>query len=427
MSTYIILKILLILKIISCLEYEKNIKIRERRHKINITYVKNLTSISEIPNLFKQPKNIILVFSSTFCFNCGKIISTFHNASLYDFVNNSTNIYIIHCNIQKEICQNYNISYYPTIQVYLYSPPLFKETFYLPFSFDLDDILEYIDKISYSFNENALIKIKSMKELNKFSKNFGDVSFTLILKDNDIEINNNLITCYNNYAHLPEYLPRFYFSYIYSSKFKNNYNMRIPTILMTGINYKDFNINKKIEKCSDIIEFIEENQYPLFLHINQKYVEKYFRLKKTIVIFTLDKNSISNIQKIMSMIQNISMKKRNVIFGYVDIEKDYDLISFFKIKENIDESIIVYNMELGKFYIDNYKDPLRINLIIEKLENNTLHWKSGYLIEDFLYNIGIRPKRSTLIFCIFFVLAFLAIIFFLSICICLEKIDKKLK
>ena len=108
MSTYIILKILLILKIISCLEYEKNIKIRERRHKINITYVKNLTSISEIPNLFKQPKNIILVFSSTFCFNCGKIILTFHNASSYDFVNNSTNIYIIHCNIQKEICQNLN-------------------------------------------------------------------------------------------------------------------------------------------------------------------------------------------------------------------------------------------------------------------------------------------------------------------------------
>ena len=417
----------LIIEIVFALEYEKNIKIRELPHKINKTFIKNLTSISEIPKLFKQPKNIILVFSSTFCFNCGKIISTFHNASSYDFVNNSTNIYIIHCNIQKEICQYYNITYFPTIQVYIYSPPLFKETFILPFNFDLDDILEYIDKISFSLKEKAIMKIKSVKELNKFNKNYGDVSFTLILKKNDFENNNNLLSCYNNIAHLPQYLPRFYFSFIYDNIFKNDLNMKFPSILMTGINYKDFYINKNISNCSDIINFIEENQYPLFLHINHKYIEKFFRLKKTMFIFTLDKNSISNIQKIKSMIQNISIKKRTIIFGYVDIQNDLDLISFFKIKENIDESIIIYNMEIGKFYIDNYKDPLKINLLIEKLENNSIPWKSGYFIEDFLYNIGIRPSRGTLIFCIFIFLGFLVIIAFVGLFICFEKIDKKLK
>lgn len=58
-------------------------------------------------------------------------------------------------------------------------------------------------------------------------------------------------------------------------------------------------------------------------------------------------------------------------------------ISFFMIlkKENI-----------------NYKDSIRIEYIIDLLDQNKLNWKSGYFIEDFLYTFGINIDRNILYF-----------------------------
>ena len=93
------------------------------------------------------------------------------------------------------------------------------------------------------------------------------------------------------------------------------------------------------------------------------------KLKKTVIILTLNKQSISHVHQIMNMIQNIAIARRDLIFAYLDIEEDVSLITFFKIKNFIDESVIVYNFEIGKYYLDNYKDEMRIKDIIERLEN----------------------------------------------------------
>ena len=54
------------------------------------------------------------------------------------------------------------------------------------FQFDLEYLLEYMLKISDTIlSKNPLIKIKNMKQLNKFSKTYGDVSFLLILNENE--------------------------------------------------------------------------------------------------------------------------------------------------------------------------------------------------------------------------------------------------
>lgn len=82
------------------------------------------------------------------------------------------------------------------------------------FQFDLEYLLEYMLKISDTIlSKNPLIKIKNMKQLNKLYE----------------ELSKNV-----------DYLSRYYFGFIYSENFKNFYNTKIPSIVLTGINYNDF-------------------------------------------------------------------------------------------------------------------------------------------------------------------------------------------
>ena len=110
--------------------------------------------------------------------------------------------------------------------------------------------------------------------------------------------------------------------------------------------------------------------------------------------FYIKKNK--SIQTILTLIQNITLKRRDIIFGYINIDTDYQLIEYFHIKKNID--IIFYDFKKGKYYIDNYKDWIRIEYIIDLLDQNKLNWKSGYFIEDFLYTFGINIDRNILYF-----------------------------
>jgi hypothetical protein len=95
--------------------------------------------------------------------------------------------------------------------------------------------------------------------------------------------------------------------------------------------------------------------------------------------FYIKKNK--SIQTILTLIQNITLKRRDIIFGYINIDTDYQLIEYFHIKKNI-----------------NYKDSIRIEYIIDLLDQNKLNWKSGYFIEDFLYTFGINIDRNILYF-----------------------------
>ena len=50
----------------------------------------------------------------------------------------------------------------------------------------------------------------------------------------------NLLKCYEELSKNVDYLSRYYFGFIYSENFKNFYNTKIPSIVLTGINYNDF-------------------------------------------------------------------------------------------------------------------------------------------------------------------------------------------
>ena len=423
--------ILLLLSPSLCLEYEKSANLKFRPHE-NITHLINLKSLNQIPVLFKKPKNLLLFFTSTWCVSCADLHSSLSKASSYEFVNNSTNIVVINCLHEKEICSKYNITSFPHIKVYLYTPPSFAETIHVPFSYNLDDILEYLEKISHGIKSRPLIKLSSMKAVTKYSKTNGDVSFLLILddqrEDEETELaNEHLLDCYRSLALSHEYLPRYYFAYIYSSKYHNNYDMKIPSIVLTGVNYRDFNLNHVINKCEDMEEFVKENQYPLFIKANKNYLNKMHKLQKTVIIMTLHRGLISHVNHIMTIVQNIARNRRDLIFSYIDTEEDKDLIKFFNIKKFVNDSLIVYDFKLGKYYLDNYRDEMRIHEIIKMIDNDEIEWKSGYFIEDFLYGMGITIDRKIIIFTVFVILSIIVILVAICICNFINFLDKKSK
>ena len=418
------------IKISNEFEYLKNKNLRLEKHNLNNIKISNFTSSSEFSYLFKHSKkNLIIAFHSDFCFNCYEMLQNLKQASTYNFVQDSSDIIFVNCDRARNLCKEYNVTSIPSIKVFISQNQVMKQTKYVPISFDLEYLLEYLLKISdIILNKSPLVYIKNMKNLHKFSKNYGDVSFLLILNKNETQETENLLECYKQLSKNVNYITRYYFGFIYSENFQNFYNMKIPSIVMTGINYNDFNINKKVENCNDIEDFIIENQYPLFSKFTINFLNKLEKEKKTICIFTLKKNKYTSIQTIMTLIQNIALKRRDIVFGYINIDSDYHLIEYFHIKKNIDESVIFYDFKKGKYYVDNYKDSsTRVEYLIDLLDKNKINWKSGYFIEDFLYKFGINIDRNILLFGFIIILSLIIIFVFLFICLFIEKIDKKLK
>ena len=197
---------------------------------------------------------------------------------------------------------------------------------------------------------------------------------------------------------------------------------------MTGINYNDFNLFNEIDECQDIKKFINNNEFPIFKNFDSKYLFKLLRMKKTIFIFNVDKNKLSSLPRLISSIQKILMQRRDLVFGYLDINEDLSLLSFFNIKtEVLHETIIIYDFNKGKYHLDKFINNESLEKLINDYDNNKLKWKSGYFIEDFLTNLGFNVNRNILILIIMGIFSIIVIIGCILCFQTLEKIDKKLR
>ena len=430
--------LLLLLTIIKSFVFPINDIENKEEKKDFISRAYNLTSMSQLNSFFNQKKNIFLYFFADFCSGCKELLTSFNKASSYESVYNSTNIILIDCSKYRDICFNYNIDVLPSLKIYYIHPEynnytLINYTFY---SFEFNDVIKLIQKISNigtSYKYKGLIKLKNQKDINKFSNNLGDVSFVLILdKKNKIQ-NKNILYCYNNDIALnSEFISKFYFGYGYinNNKIKKeNDNIKYPLLYMTGINYNDFNLNIEIDNCDDIKNFIKKNELPIFKNFDNKYLFKLLRMKKTIFIFNIDKKKLSSIPRLISSIQKYLIERRDLIFGYLDINEDKSMLEFFNIKKQIiNTTIIIYDFNKGKYYLSEYNNIESLEKLIQDYDMNKLEWKSGYFLEDFLSGtLGININRNYLIF--FFMLIFsLIIIFGCIFCFqTFERIDKKLK
>ena len=432
--------LLLLLTIIKSFVFPINDIENKEEKKDFISRAYNLTSMSQLNSFFNQKKNIFLYFFADFCSGCKELLTSFNKASSYESVYNSTNIILIDCSKYRDICFNYNIDVLPSLKIYYIHPEynnytLINYTFY---SFEFNDVIKLIQKISNigtSYKYKGLIKLKNQKDINKFSNNLGDVSFVLILdKKNKIQ-NKNILYCYNNDIALnSEFISKFYFGYGYINNNNNkikkeNNNIKYPLLYMTGINYNDFNLNIEIDTCDDIKNFIKNNELPIFKNFDNKYLFKLLRMKKTIFIFNIDKKKLSSIPRLISSIQKYLIERRDLIFGYLDINEDKSMLEFFNIKKQIiNSTIIIYDFNKGKYYLSEYNNNESLEKLIQDYDMNKLEWKSGYFLEDFLSGtLGININRNYLIF--FFMLIFsLIIIFGCIFCFqTFERIDKKLK
>jgi hypothetical protein len=292
-----------------------------------------------------------------------------------------------------------------------------------------------IEKITNSGKNDkykGLIKLRSQKDINKFSNTLGDVSFLLILDKSDKTFNKKLLAYYNNDIALsPNYITKFYFSYTYNTKIKkqlSELNLKLPVIFMTGVNYNDFNLHYEIETYEDINRFIDDNELPIFKNFDSKYLFKLLRLKKTIFIFNIDKKKLSSLPRLISSIQKILIQRRDLVFGYLDINEDISLLSFFKINsEVLSETIIVYDFNKGKYHLEKYVNNESLEKLINDFDNNKLLWKSGYFLEDFLSRLGFNVNRNILILVIMGIFAIIVITGCIFCFQTFEKIDKKLR
>ena len=180
----------------------------------------NLTSLSQLKSFMAQKKHIFLYFYSNFCSGCKELLTSFNKASSYEFVYNSSNILLVDCSKYQDICFNFELKTLPLLKIYYIHPVYDNYTLinYTFFSFEFNDVIKLIQKISNSGIEekySGLIKLKSQKDINKFSNSLGDVSFMLVLdKQKNKNINKNLLQCYNNDIALnPNYITKFYFAY----------------------------------------------------------------------------------------------------------------------------------------------------------------------------------------------------------------------
>ena len=400
----------------------------------------NLTSLSQLKSFMAQKKHIFLYFYSNFCSGCKELLTSFNKASSYEFVYNSSNILLVDCSKYQEICFNFDLNTLPLLKIYYMHPVYDNYTLinYTFFSFEFNDVIKLIQKISNSGIDDkysGLIKLKSQKDINKFSNSLGDVSFMLVLdKQKNKNFNKNLLQCYNNDIALnPNYITKFYFAYYYHNKKKGKkeeeMNNEYPSIYMTGINYNDFNLNVEVESCEDIKKFINNNEFPIFANFDSKYLFKLLRLKKTIFIFNIDKKKLSSLPKLIASIQKYLIERRDLIFGYLDINEDESMLSFFRInKQVLSSTIIVYDFNKGKYHLREYVNNDSLEKLIDDFDNNKLGWKSGYFLEDFLSGtLGINIDRNYLIF-IFMLFFSVIIIFGCIFCFqTFERIDKKLK
>ena len=408
---------------------------KEKKEYISRTY--NLTSMGQLNSFMRQHKQIFIYFYSNFCSGCKELLNAFNKASSYELVYNSSNILLVNCNTHKDLCFNFQIETLPYLKIYYYHSEyknisIINHKF---FSFEFNDIIKIIQKITNSGNNDkykGLIKLKSQKEINKYSNTYGDVSFLLILDKKNKIYNKKLLNCYNNDIALsPLYITKFYFGYVYDTKIKkqiNDLNLKLPVIYMTGINYNDFNLFNEIDECQDIKKFINNNEFPIFKNFDSKYLFKLLRMKKTIFIFNVDKNKLSSLPRLISSIQKILIQRRDLVFGYLDINEDLSLLSFFNIKtEVLPETIIIYDFNKGKYHLDKFINNESLKKLINDYENNKLKWKSGYFIEDFLTNLGFNVNRNILILIIMGIFSIIVIIGCILCFQTLEKIDKKLR
>ena len=111
--------------------------------------------------------------------------------------------------------------------------------------------------------------------------------------------------------------------------------------------------------------------------------------KENLCLLFINSKNISHnffMEEVSNYLQLNPLDKYN--FGYLDIENDYKLLEYFKIKNVRDSGIIVYKFDNKNYYVGEGINHLyEIKDIFEQIKNDKLNWSSNSIIERIFYLI----------------------------------------
>ena len=152
------------------LKYSKD---TDEEFSINSNLVSNIKSFKEEENVFKMIREsfiTVILFHAHWCGHCKHFLPVLKEISNLEILN-KIEFYEVECSSElKYICEEFDITKYPTLKVYLHG----KELDFEP-SRDKNALIELLIKLI----DNRFIDISNLEDLVFFNENYGDLSYIL--------------------------------------------------------------------------------------------------------------------------------------------------------------------------------------------------------------------------------------------------------
>ena len=175
--------------------------------------------------------------------------------------------------------------------------------------------------------------------------------------------------------------------------------------------------------CDDIDNFLNNNIYPLINKVDISLIYQLNNIPRTLVIIISNfaKNSKIN-NFILNYYKKISYNKRELVFGYIDLNEDTTFLKqynlYINLKNDNDINLMIYNFYENIYYIH----PLVYNFDLQnerEIYNNiinictdlaSLSFTSGSIFKDIFKKLGLdkikNDKNQIIILSITFIIIF---------------------
>lgn len=129
----------------------------------------------------------------------------------------------------------------------------------------------------------------------------------------------------------------------------------------------------------------------------------------------------------------VALENREYVFAYLDLNEDKDLINNLNILHSNFPKVLIYSSEYKRIYVDEFVyneekvNMLHLKILVKKLKQGEIKFKSSFWLEDQLENLGIKINRKTLTILCVILFAIVILIFVVNNFFTYKKIEKKEK
>jgi hypothetical protein len=111
-----------------------------------------------------------------------------------------------------------------------------------------------------------------------------------------------------------------------------------------------------------------------------------------------DKTKPKQIEFINNQYKQLSLKHRNIVFGYIEVNTDKTLVNYLKVKPSPNLQIIIYDFNIHEYYqhnkqysVDNDNESMNVhNELQNMLSNiNQLEFITGEFFPDLFKKLGL--------------------------------------